>query len=80
MRRAVFLDRDGVVNRALLREGRPYPPASLSDLRVLPGEPPVLAFNLSQLLFQAGLLLTASLEFVPGEEQFRLDPVLLGPH
>jgi len=37
MRRAVFLDRDGVVNRALLREGRPYPPASLSDLRVLPG-------------------------------------------
>jgi len=37
MRRAVFLDRDGVVNRAILREGRPYPPASLSDLRVLPG-------------------------------------------
>src|SRR3979411_1037480 len=37
MRRAVFLDRDGVVNRALLREGRPSPPASLSDLRVLPG-------------------------------------------
>ncbi len=37
MRRAVFLDRDGVVNRAVIREGRPYPPPSLSDLRLLPG-------------------------------------------
>jgi D-glycero-D-manno-heptose 1,7-bisphosphate phosphatase len=37
MRRAVFLDRDGVVNRAFLREGKPYPPATFSDLRVLPG-------------------------------------------
>jgi D-glycero-D-manno-heptose 1,7-bisphosphate phosphatase len=37
MRRAVFLDRDGEVNRAFLREGKPYPPATLSDLRVLPG-------------------------------------------
>ena len=37
MRRAVFLDRDGVVNRAVLRRGLPYPPATLSDLRLLPG-------------------------------------------
>jgi len=37
MRRAVFLDRDGVVNRALVREGKPYPPPTLSDLRLLPG-------------------------------------------
>src|ERR1700676_4115965 len=37
MRRAVFLDRDGVVNRAILRQGKPYPPATLSDLRLLPG-------------------------------------------
>jgi D-glycero-D-manno-heptose 1,7-bisphosphate phosphatase len=37
MRRAVFLDRDGVVNRAVLREGKPYPPDRLSDLRLLPG-------------------------------------------
>jgi len=36
-RRAVFLDRDGVVNRAILREGKPYPPPTLADLRVLPG-------------------------------------------
>ena len=37
MRRAVFLDRDGVVNRAVLRDGKPYPPSSLADLRLLPG-------------------------------------------
>jgi len=37
MRRAVFLDRDGVVNRAVLRDGKPYPPSTLSDLRLLPG-------------------------------------------
>jgi D-glycero-D-manno-heptose 1,7-bisphosphate phosphatase len=37
MRRAVFLDRDGVLNRTVLREGKPYPPATLSDLRLLPG-------------------------------------------
>lgn len=32
MKPAVFLDRDGVLNVALVREGRPYPPASLSEL------------------------------------------------
>src|SRR3984957_10644300 len=37
MRRAVFLDRDGVVNRAVLRQGKPYAPATISDLRLLPG-------------------------------------------
>ena len=37
MRRAVFLDRDGVLNRAVLREGKPYPPATLGELRVLSG-------------------------------------------
>ena len=37
MRRAVFLDRDGVLNRALLRDGKPFPPLSLSELRLLPG-------------------------------------------
>jgi D-glycero-D-manno-heptose 1,7-bisphosphate phosphatase len=37
MRSAVFLDRDGVINRALVRGGSPYPPASLEDLDILPG-------------------------------------------
>ncbi len=35
--RAVFLDRDGVLNRAVVRDGRPYPPASLEEFEVLPG-------------------------------------------
>jgi D-glycero-D-manno-heptose 1,7-bisphosphate phosphatase len=35
--RAVFLDRDGVLNAAVVRDGRPYPPASASDLEILPG-------------------------------------------
>ncbi len=36
-RRAVFLDRDGVINRAVVRDGKPYPPTDLSQLEVLPG-------------------------------------------
>jgi D-glycero-D-manno-heptose 1,7-bisphosphate phosphatase len=36
-RRAVFLDRDGVINRAIVREGKPYPPASPGEVEVLPG-------------------------------------------
>jgi D-glycero-D-manno-heptose 1,7-bisphosphate phosphatase len=35
--RAVFLDRDGVINRAIVRNGRPYPPAHLGELQILPG-------------------------------------------
>lgn len=35
--KAVFLDRDGVLNRAVVRAGRPYPPACLSELELLPG-------------------------------------------
>lgn len=37
MRRAVFLDRDGVVNRNEVRDGRPYGPQSVDDFVVLPG-------------------------------------------
>lgn len=37
MGQAVFLDRDGVINRAVVRDGRPYPPATLDDLELLPG-------------------------------------------
>jgi D-glycero-D-manno-heptose 1,7-bisphosphate phosphatase len=37
MRRAVFLDRDGVINRAIVRDGTPYPPANLNELEILPG-------------------------------------------
>jgi D-glycero-D-manno-heptose 1,7-bisphosphate phosphatase len=36
-KRAVFLDRDGVINRALVRDGKPYAPARLEELEILPG-------------------------------------------
>ena len=34
---ALFLDRDGVVNKAVVRNGQPYPPASLADLELVEG-------------------------------------------
>ncbi len=41
--RAVFLDRDGVINRALEREARPYPPATLAEFEILPDVPAACA-------------------------------------
>jgi len=35
--RAVFLDRDGVLNEAIVRERKPYPPSGPAELRILPG-------------------------------------------
>ena len=37
MRQAVFLDRDGVINRAVVKNGKPFPPASLDAFEFLPG-------------------------------------------
>lgn len=34
---AVFLDRDGVLNEAIVRNGRPYPPRDLSEFVITPG-------------------------------------------
>jgi D-glycero-D-manno-heptose 1,7-bisphosphate phosphatase len=39
MQRAAFLDRDGVINRAYIRQGKPYPPRDAGELEVLPGVP-----------------------------------------
>src|SRR5262249_53522063 len=36
VRRAVFLDRDGVLTRPVIRDGKPYPPASLAEVELLP--------------------------------------------
>jgi len=41
-RRAVFLDRDGVINRAYVSSGIPHPPASLAALEILEGVPEAL--------------------------------------
>jgi len=51
-RRAVFLDRDGVINRSVLRDGKPHPPAQVAELEVLPGVAEALAA-----LRKAGFLL-----------------------
>jgi D-glycero-D-manno-heptose 1,7-bisphosphate phosphatase len=37
MKRAVFLDRDGVINRPVVRDSKPYPPASVGEFEFLPG-------------------------------------------
>lgn len=37
LHQAVFLDRDGVINRPLIRSGKPYPPVSLDEFEILPG-------------------------------------------
>jgi D-glycero-D-manno-heptose 1,7-bisphosphate phosphatase len=50
--RAVFLDRDGVLNEAIVRDGKPYPPAGLEELKIYPEASGALAR-----LKQAGYLL-----------------------
>jgi D-sedoheptulose 7-phosphate isomerase len=35
--RAVFLDRDGVLNRTVVRDGKPYPPASVAEVDIAAG-------------------------------------------
>jgi D-glycero-D-manno-heptose 1,7-bisphosphate phosphatase len=42
-KRAVFLDRDGVVIRAIVRQGRPYPVKTVEGLQILPGAAQALA-------------------------------------
>jgi len=52
MKRAVFLDRDGVVNHAMVRDGKPYPPANLAELEIPDDVPAAL-----RALRSAGFLL-----------------------
>jgi D-glycero-D-manno-heptose 1,7-bisphosphate phosphatase len=52
LRQAAFLDRDGVLNRAIVRAGRPYPPATLESFEILPG-----VRQATQKLHDAGFLL-----------------------
>ncbi len=52
MRRAVFLDRDGVINRAMVRNGKPYPPANITEVEILPG-----VFEALVALHDAGFML-----------------------
>jgi D-glycero-D-manno-heptose 1,7-bisphosphate phosphatase len=51
-RRAVFLDRDGVLNRPVVRLGKPFPPADLASFEIYPD-----ASDSCRLLKAEGLLL-----------------------
>ena len=37
MAKAVFLDRDGVINRSMVFNGKPFAPTNLNDFQILPG-------------------------------------------
>jgi len=50
--KAFFLDRDGVINHAVVRNKKPYPPNSLQELEILPDVPEAL-----RLLKENGFLL-----------------------
>lgn len=52
MKKAVFLDRDGVINRAIVIDGKPHPPKSISTLEILPD-----VTDAMELLHMAGWLL-----------------------
>lgn len=39
----MFLDRDGVINRAVERDGKPYPPRTIENFEILPGVPEACA-------------------------------------
>lgn len=52
MHQAIFLDRDGVINDPIIRDGKPFAPASWEEFSILPGVP-----NALTTLDQAGFLL-----------------------
>ncbi len=35
--KAIFLDRDGVLNKAIIKNSKPYPPSKIEELEILPG-------------------------------------------
>lgn len=41
--KAVFLDRDGVINRTVIKYGKPYPPSSVNEVELLPNVPGALS-------------------------------------
>jgi D-glycero-D-manno-heptose 1,7-bisphosphate phosphatase len=49
---AVFLDRDGVLNRTVVRDGRPFPPARIEEFEIYPD-----AFSACTQLKAGGFLL-----------------------
>ena len=54
-RPAVFVDRDGTLNVQVIREGKPYAPASVAEFRLFPGVP-----EACQALHAAGYVLVVA--------------------
>lgn len=52
LRKAVFLDRDGVINRSVVRDGKPFSPSSVDEVEIMPDVPVAL-----ERLSEAGFLL-----------------------
>ena len=52
LRKAVFLDRDGVINHSIVKNGKPFPPSSLAEVKIIDGVTEALST-----LRQAGFLL-----------------------
>lgn len=50
--KSVFLDRDGVINYPIIKDGKPYPPKDWSEFRLIPGVPEGI-----NLLKEAGFLI-----------------------
>lgn len=48
LRSAVFLDRDGVINRTHVVQGVPHPPASAETCEILPGVPAAMAMLMAE--------------------------------
>lgn len=70
MRRAVFLDRDGVLNRVVVRNGKLHPPSGPSEVEVLPG-----AVEACTILQAAGFLLivvTNQPDVARGTQQYEI--------
>lgn len=42
MRRAIFLDRDGVINRIIIKEGKPFSPRKFEDFKLVDGVKDIL--------------------------------------
>jgi len=50
--KAIFLDRDGVLNKAIVKNRKPYPPSKIEEFEILPG-----VFEAIQLLRDSGFKL-----------------------
>jgi D-glycero-D-manno-heptose 1,7-bisphosphate phosphatase len=91
-RAAVFLDRDGVLNEAFLRDGVPVPPPTVREFRLLPGVVEAcrefaaaglaLVVVTNQPDLSRGTLTTSELEQIHEELRRRLpvDAIYVCPH